>query len=213
MAATRLPLRTTALHLQRLAMLDVRVFDDVRVDPRATLPAIAVATFSTLMLGLGGWLWWVTSGLGDGASVFVKSVLLGTAFSMVLWLAWLLVIYLVMHRFAHTMVSVDQLVRAAGFASAPLALGVLMVIPPFSFGIGLIAIAAWLLLTQAAIERVSGLAGGVPMLANAAGFAVWAIGLSLLSTGTNPLAPGPFVAESVWNALTSLEFARSVAGG
>lgn len=213
MAATRLPLRNTALHLQRLAMLDVRVFDDVRVDPRATLPAIAVMAVSTFLLGLGGWLWWITSGLGDSTSVFVKSVVLGTVFSTVLWLAWLLVVYLVMHRLARTMVSVDQLVRAAGFASAPLALGVFMVIPPFSFGIGLVAIVAWVLLTQAAIERVSGLAGGVPMLANAAGFAVWAIGLSLLSTGANPLAPGPFLAESIWNALTSLEFARTVAGG
>ena len=213
MAASRLPLRTTALHLQRLAMLDVRVFDDVRVDPTATLPAIGVAAGSTFLLGIGGWLWWLTSGLGDTRAVFIKSVVLGTVFSMALWLVWLLVVYLVMQRLARTTVNVDQLVRAAGFATAPLALGVLMVVPPFSFGIGLLAIGAWLLLTQAAIERVSGLAGGVPMLANAAGFGIWALGLALLSTGANPLAPGPFLAESIWNALTSLDFARAVAVG
>jgi hypothetical protein len=207
-AATRIALRSTAQQLHRLAMLDVRVFDDVRTDPTATIPAIAVAAGSTLLLGIGGWLWWITSGLGDDRAVFVKSVLLGTIFSIVLWLVWLLIVYELMQRLAHTTVRVDQLVRAAGFAAAPLSLGVLMVIPQLSFGIGLLAIASWVLFTQAAIERVSGISGGVPMLANAAGFAAWAIGMSLLSTGTNQLAPGPFLAESIWNALTALEFSR-----
>jgi hypothetical protein len=212
LAATRIDLRTTIRHLERLALLDVRVFDDIRDDPSATYPALAIAAGSTLLLGLGGWLWWVTSGLGEHGAVFVKSVLLGSVFSLALWLVWLLVVYALMQRLARTTLRVDELVRAAGFASAPLALGVLMVVPPISFGTGIVAIVAWVLLTQAALEKVSGLSGGVPMLANAAGFAVWAIGMSLLSTGTNQLAPGPFLAESIWNALTSLQFSRTVVG-
>src|SRR6185503_5066043 len=86
MAVTRLDLRTTAQQLQRLVMLDVRVFDDVRADPAATVPAITVAASSMLMLGLGGWLWWITSGLGDQRAVLIKSAVLGTIFSIVLWL-------------------------------------------------------------------------------------------------------------------------------
>ncbi len=203
-------MRTTSHYLQRLALLDVRVFDDIRADRSATVPALAIVAVSTFMLGLGGWLWWLTSGLGETGAVFVKSVLLGSMFSVALWLVWLLVVYAVMQRLARTSVRVDELVRAAGFASAPLALGVLMVIPPISFGTGLLAVVAWVLCTQAALEKVSGLSGGVPMLANAAGFAVWAIGMALLSTGTNQLAPGPFLAESIWNALTSLQFSRTV---
>jgi hypothetical protein len=30
----------------------------------------------------------------------------------------------------------------------------------------------------------------------------------LISTGANPLAPGPFLAEAIWDALTGLEFTR-----
>ena len=46
--------------------------------------------------------------------------------------------------------------------------------------------------------------GSVVMMANAAGFALWALVLTLLSTGSHPLAPGPFVAESVWEAVVRL---------
>jgi hypothetical protein len=168
----------------------------------------------------------------------VKSVLLGSVFSLALWLGWLLVAYTLIQRLAGMTVPVDQLVRGAGFAAAPLALGVLMVLPAISFGVGVVAVAAWLLLTQQAIERVTALRGGVPLLANAAGFAVWASwfvavasrdmppaqtakpaalavwagGMSLLATATNQLAPGPFLAEAIWEALASLDLSRGIVG-
>ncbi|MBM3141069.1 MAG: hypothetical protein FJZ92_12900 [Chloroflexi bacterium] len=185
----------------------------MRVDRDATLPAVGVAACSTVLLGLGGWLWWVTSGLGDARAVFLKSVIIGSTFSLMLWLVWLLIVYVLMERLARTQVRVDELVRAAGFAAAPLGLGVLMVVPPISFGVGLVAVGAWLLFTQSAIERVSGISGGVPILANAAGFAAWAVGMALLSNGAHPLAPGPFVAEAIWDAITSLDVARAAVSG
>jgi hypothetical protein len=212
MALPRLAIHTTRLHLRRLVALDLAVFEDLRYDESATVPALVIAAGSTLLLGLGGWLWWFLSGFGDLAAVFAKSVVLGSAFSVALWLAWLLVVYAVIQRLSGTIVQVDQLVRAAGFAAAPLALGLLMVVPAISFGVGLVAVGAWFVLTYAAVERVTGIHGGVPLLANAAGFAVWAAGMSLLSTGANPLAPGPFLAEAIWDALASLELVRGSLG-
>ena len=88
-----------------------------------------------------------------------------------------------------------------------------MRIPAVSFGVGLFAVAAWVLLTQVAVERAVGMGGASVMLANATGFAAWALGMSLLSTGSNQLGVGPFLAESIWEALTGFEAARSIIAG
>lgn len=161
---------------------------------------------STLLLGIGGWLWWLISGLGDvhdAGSVFVKSVLFGSVASLGLWGVWLLIVVGLLQRLARTIVQIEPLLRASGTAALPLAFGLLMVIPAISFSLGLIAIACWLLVTNAAIERATGVRGGEVILANLAGFAVWAIVLSLLATGENQFAPGPFLAESLWDLVAS----------
>lgn len=203
----------TVRRIRRLGVLDLSVLDEVGTDPRATFPSLAIAGGSMMLLGLGGWLWWLTSGLGDAGTVFVKSVIIGSLFSLALWLAWLVVVYVVLQRVAETAVNVERLVRAAGMATAPLAIGLLMVIPGISFGVGLVAVGAWALTTQAAIERATGLAGRPVVIANAAGFAVWALAMSLLATSTNQIAPGPFLAESIWEAVTTFDYYSDVVVG
>lgn len=198
-------LPNTATRLRRLAAFDLAVFDEVRFDRSASVTSLAVAAVSMSMLGIGGWLWWWTSGLGDSGAVFFKSAVLGTLFSLTLWLVWLLVVYAVVHRLSGAVVRVDELLRAAGLATAPLALALLMVVPAVSFGIGLIAIAGWLLATQVAIERATSVSSSHALLANMAGFSVWALGMSLLTTAGDQLAPGPFLAESLWDALAALD--------
>ena len=189
------------------------MLSEVRDDPNATIPAVVVAAGSVLLLGFGGWLWWVTSGLGDTGAVFLKSTLLGSGLAFALWLVWLLVAYSVLQRVASVTVPTERLLRCAGFATIPAALGVLMIVPAVSFGVGLFAIGAWALLTQVATERAVGMGGASVILANAAGFAAWALGMSLLSTGSNQLGVGPFLAESIWEALTGFEAARSIIAG
>lgn len=202
----------TVRRIRRLGVLDLSVLDEVGTDPRATLPSLAIAGGSMLMLGVGGWLWWIASGLGDSRTVLIKSVLIGSLFSLALWLAWLLVVYIVLHRLTDVTINVERLVRAAGMASAPLALGLLMAVPMISFGVGLVAVGTWALTTQAAIERATGLNGRPVVIANAAGFAVWAIAMSLLATSTNQIAPGPFLAESIWDAVTTFDYAEVALG-
>ncbi|MFN8638560.1 MAG: hypothetical protein U0360_03680 [Dehalococcoidia bacterium] len=67
--------------------------------PAAPIPSVVVA-ISMALLGLGGWLWWVRSGLPGGRGVLISSVLVGTVFSLALWLLWLLVAFAVIgHAF------------------------------------------------------------------------------------------------------------------
>ena len=196
----------TVHRIRRLGVFDLSVLDEVCSDPRATLPSLAVASGSMLMLGLGGWLWWLTSGLGDTTTVLIKSMFMGSLFSLALWLGWLVVAYMVLQHTTHAVISVERLVRSAGMAAAPLALGVFMVIPGISFGVGIVSIGAWALTTNEAIERATGIRGRPVVLANAAGFALWAIAMSLLATSTNQIAPGPFLAESIWEAVTTFNY-------
>ena len=173
----------------------------LRGDAASTESALVVAALAMLALGTGGWLWWWRSGFGDLQGVFIKSVLFGTVVSFACWLGWLVVVYALLQRLATTVIPMDRLIREAGLATAPLALGLLMALPLLSFPIGLVAIAAWVVSIQQAIERASDLRGVPVFLANLAGFALWAGVLSLLTTASQPLAPGPFLAESVWEAI------------
>ena len=188
--------------LRRLLMLDLRVLDEVRLDVTATLPAVLVAIASIAMLGLGGWLWWIASGLDDHRSVFLTSVVLGTGFATVGWVVWLIVAYAVLNRFAPTPIDVAALLRAAGFACTPLVLALLMAARPVAFGIGIAAIAAWVATTQIALQRASGRSASEVLVANTAGFGVWAVVMSLLATATNHTVPGPFLAEAIWEGVT-----------
>jgi hypothetical protein len=166
--------------------------------------SIGIALFSMFALGVGGWLWWLTSGLGvlvPSQSVFLRSALFGTAASFALWLGWLVVAFAVLQRATGSAVPMERLVREAGVATAPLALGVLMVVPFLSFGIGVAAVGIWVVSMQNALERATGVRGGPVTVANALGFTVWASVLSLLGAGGQTFAPGPFLAHAVWESV------------
>ena len=188
--------------LRRLVMLDDSVYDELRRDNSATIPAVAVTAIGLLAFGLGGWLWWFLSDLGDTGSVFLKTVILGTIFGFVAWLGWMLVVYAALRRLAGLTLQVEQLLRTAGFASGVLVLGLAMVLIPLGFGIGLVVLIAWFGGTQIAIERTVGRGGSDVLVANLAGFAAWLLVMSLISTGTNQIGPGPFLADAVWDAVT-----------
>ena len=185
----------------------------MRHDAAATVWSLVVAAVSMAALGFGGWLWWIFSGFGTPGSVFVKTVLFGTLASLLMWLVWLLVVYALLQRLAGVTVPVEQLVRAAGFATAPLLLGLLMAVPAISFGVGLLALGGWLLATQAAIERSTGAPTGAAMVANLAGFGAWAVLMSLLTTASNQLGPGPLLSESLWDMMSGFEAGRALLGG
>ena len=165
--------------------------------------ALAFALLAMVALALGGWLWWLTSGLGDPRSTLRNTLTFGVPFSFALWIAWLVVSIAVIQRFGRTMVPVDRLLREAGLACWPLFFALGMAIPAISFGVGVLAIGGWVAATQAALARVAGRSGRGVLAANLAGFGLWCLVMSLLANGDQTIAPGPFFAESIWEAVTS----------
>jgi hypothetical protein len=83
-----------------------------------------------------------------------------------------------------------------GMAAAPLGLSILLLIPGINFGFGLASIALFFGLTNIAIQSVTTAEPAKVLMANAAGFAVWAIVLTLLVDNRTYLAPGIFITSA-----------------
>ena len=200
----RIDVAILADRLQRLLRLDTSVFDEVRQDPAATLPAVFVVITSTVLAGIGGWLWWLTQGFPDGGQVLFESVVLGSIFSVALWIVWLLVAYVILTQIFREDADWQQMLRTMGMAAAPLSLSVLMFIPGISFGVGLASVALFFGLTTIAIQSTTAAGPAHVLIANLAGFAIWAIVLGLLVTSESFLAPGIFLIDSTSEQLSDI---------
>ncbi len=190
--------------LQRLVLLDTGVFDEVRHDHAATLPALLVVAVSTVLAAVGGWLWWLTQDFPDGRQVLFESVLLGSLFSVALWIVWLLVAYVMLTQLFRQDAEWQQMLRTMGMASLPLSLSLGLVIPGVSFGVGLASIALFFGLTTIAIQSTTTAGPAHVLAANLAGFAIWAIVLGLLVTSESYLAPGIFLVDSSTERLSDI---------
>jgi hypothetical protein len=182
--------------LLRLARLDTSVFDEVRMDPTATTSSFIVAAAAAFAAGLGGWLWWVQKAEFDEGRVFLHSVVVGSLFAIGLWIVWLFVAYVLLTQVFRERADLQQLIRTMGMAAAPLGLSLLLLIPGINFGFGLASIALFFGLSNIAIQSVTTAEPAKVLTANAAGFAVWAVVLTLLVDGRTYLAPGIFITSA-----------------
>jgi hypothetical protein len=130
---------------------------------------------------------------GDSGKVFVQSVILGSVFSVALWIVWLLVAWVILTQLFRDDADWQEMLRTMGMAAAPLALSIAIFIPGIALGVGLASIALFFGLTTIAIQAATPASPARVLVANLAGFAVWAIVLGLLVTSESYLAPGIFL--------------------
>jgi hypothetical protein len=183
--------------LRRLLTLDTSVFNEIRMDRAATIPAIVVVVGSIFLFGIGGWLWWVFNGTDNyyvtSGEVFVKSTVLGTILATIFWAAWVGVTYVLLSQMFSARVDLNDLIRVMGFAAAPLALGVLLFIPALYFGIGLTVLVLFFGMNVIAVQSATDASSGRVLAAVGAGFLLWAVMLGLFVTSKNAFAPGFFI--------------------
>jgi len=169
-------IRTSIVWVGRLLRLDFSAFDEIRGEPQATTSAVLVVYVASLFAGAGSWLWAVQSrdfsGL-DRTEIFVKSLVIGSFAQTVFWFAWVYIAYQVLVRAYGSTVHFADLTRTMGFAFAPVALSVLIVIAGFAVPFGLLAFGITLLLMTAAIQYAAEIDQREAMTANLAGFAVF----------------------------------------
>ena len=142
--------------VRRLAALDTSVFDEVRDQPGETVPALLVVVVATFLAALGGWIWLEIDIDGlDTGKIVVKELLLDSIFSILLWGVWVLVTQAVLTTLFRVPTPPLALVRTMGYAAAPLALTVAMLIPTVSFGIGFVVLVIWFALTGSAVQAAA----------------------------------------------------------
>ena len=198
--------------VRRLAMLDTSVFDEVRTDTTATVPAIIVAAAATLLAGFGGWLWWVFNDIPDKGKIFWQSFILGSIISFVLWAVWVAITYVMLTQVFRRRADINELVRVMGFAMLPMALSLIIFIPGLDFGIGVASLALLFAVSVIAVQAATDAPAGQVLAASGVGFAVWAIVLGLLVTDSHAWAPGFFVLDGGVETLKSLADLRNSLG-
>jgi hypothetical protein len=134
----------------------------------------------------------------------MQSFILGSIFSIALWVVWLLIVYVLLTQVFRAQADIQQLVRTMGMAAAPLALSVLIFIPALDFGIGLTSLALFFGLTTFAIQASTSASAGQVLICNAAGFAIWAIVLALLVGSDSFFAPGIFLVDATKEAMVDI---------
>src|SRR5690349_22545648 len=163
--------------LRRLALLDTTVFDEVRDDERELIPAVVIVVVSTILAALGGWFFLLVNapeGIDtDFGNVFVKEILLGTLFSLALWVVWVAVVYVMLVQVFKAQTDIQMLIRTMGYASFPLAISLFMFIYGIALAIGIVALVLWFVMSTYAIQSTTAATSDKVVVSNAVGFAVF----------------------------------------
>jgi hypothetical protein len=137
-------MRRLTQRMIRAALLDVRLYEEVEADQRATGQAVGVVVLSSLAAGIG-----IVARGGVGGLV------VGTLVALIGWYAWAYLIYFLGTRFfpeQQTQSTHGELLRTIGFSSAPGLLRLFGIIPGLTgivFGLSL----GWMLVTMVIAVR------------------------------------------------------------
>jgi hypothetical protein len=119
------------------ATLQARIFEEVEADRTATTQAIATVALSSVAGGIGA------AAVGGGLAA--GSLIGGTVASLVGWMAWAALTYLIGTRVLpepQTRADMGELLRTTGFAAAPGLLRVLGLVPGL-FGVVFLLTSIW----------------------------------------------------------------------
>jgi hypothetical protein len=154
------------------ALLEIETYEEVETDTSATGQAAAVVAMVALAQGIGA------SGQGG------RGILAGLLISMVGWLIWAGVTYLIGETVFGGTATWGELLRTLGFAQTPGLLAILGFIPGLG-GLIRFAAAIWVLVAGIiAIRQALDFSTGKAVLTAVLGWVVIVIPMALLAMGT-----------------------------
>lgn len=181
--------------LRRAMTLDATAFEEARDDATFTPLALGAAAVSVLIGGIGTFLWSAIV-VGETDDIFVEATILGSIFLILLWLAGIMIGYVVLTQVYKEDVAADALVRVMAIGHIPFALGLLILIPGIGFAFGLLSIALMFFYTVYGLRAAFPAIDPVRVLISViAAFALWTMILPLLTDSDNAFAPGVFIYE------------------
>jgi len=190
-----MPTEQIVARVRRALLLDSTAYEEVRDDAAWTPICIGLVAVAVFLAGFGAWLWGEVVPAYTPGGWFVDTFILGSIITILLFLAGVLVTYVVLTQVYHETGAADAIVRVLTLGHITFALGALVFIPQIGYAFGLLSIAAMFYYTvfglRAAFPAISPLRAMVAVLA---GFAVWAIIIPLVSDAPdNNFTTGIFV--------------------
>lgn len=177
----------------RLARLDTTVFDEVRDDANELIPSLVVAAVACLLAGLGSFLWWETVAntvSGFPRSQFLNTVILGSAFLFASLYIGGVVAWVVLAQAFKVQADLGAVLRTFGYAAAPLALSLLMLIPILWPVFAIVPLALVFVMMIYGLQSVSNADSRHVVLSVTAGFASMILVAGVISAlGDNTDAP------------------------
>jgi|GEM_PF-1763672 len=188
--------------VMRLLRLDTSVFDEVYRDTNATIPVAVLVAALLFISGIGGYFY--IDGLisfdrydliaHSAGAFFLRSMIFGTIFGVLMWLAWSGVTMLLLNQLTPTKADFLGIARVIGLAFLPLLLSLLMIVNDFFIGLSWIVLAGIAALAVIGVLEAVDVKPGPAWLVTLGGFAVFVIVMTFLGHGFRDLAPGFFVA-------------------
>lgn len=177
-------------------------YEELRDDPTATAPAVAVVVVATLLAAAGGYLWARIAASPppifdvDTRHFLLNSVVFGSALQVALWFGWVAMTWFYLANvYRLREVKIEPLIRTMGFAFAPMALQILLLFPVMEFPIGLFAVGATAAGSVLAVRAASGASPGQALVSTLAGFLIFVLFLGILGNSDSDLAPGIFALD------------------
>ena len=181
--------------IRRALSLEQAAFEEVRDDTAFTPFVAGLAAAAVVLAALGAWLFGETVLDYKPDGWFVDTFILGSVFTILLFMAGIGVTYVVLAQVYRETIAPDALARIVILGYLPFAVGLLVCIPEIGFGFGILSIAAMFFYTvfglRAAFPAIEPLRIVVAVLL---GFAVWGMVLPLVGElPDNNFATGVFV--------------------
>lgn len=179
--------------LRRVVRLEPDAFKEIRDARGLTAYALAALVVAILLAGFGAYLYGQTV-LEFGGFSFVKTALLGSLFTLILFGAGFGITYVVLTQFFRIDIAPDALFRLLAVGHLPYALGVFVCIPELGFAFGLLSILGVFYWSTFALRSALP-AASEPRLAAAviAGICLWAAFIPFISGPDNEFVTGVFV--------------------
>ncbi len=189
-----MPTEQIVARLRRALMLDQTAFEEVRDDATFTPIAAGLAAAAILIAGFGAWLWGETVLDYAPSGFFVDTVILGSIFTALLWLAGVGIMYVLLTQVYGVTATPDAVFRVSAVGFLPYVLGILVFLPEVGFGLALLALLLCFYVTLFGLSAAFGIDQKRALLTSAAGLAVLAIILPLIGEfPDNNFATGIFV--------------------
>lgn len=170
-------------------------------DSSGTPAALAVVLIATVLCGLGGlfWTYWGfdTGSLSvtvDRARFLRRSVLEGGLIQIALWVVWVGATYAYLRSFGEQ-IELFALGRVMGFAFLPMGLQLAICPPGMEMAAGVVALGYTVTAMTFAVHAAAQTTPGRALVSVIAGFALFAIALSVLGNGDGDRAPGIFALD------------------